>query len=169
MSFLVGIQLLSYNFKIAQQPASCIILPPKTIIINIPQQILESFRSKRKKEDEYQVWYFVFTFIFLLTNVIIMLLLVFLNLVFTCFQRKICMRSPIMLYMDDILYKDDILILNFWWVTGTKPTFVHLVLMKTTLPKNFPPTLKLLSWSTKHVDYDQANKLLDDFRITFKQ
>ena len=27
-------------------------------------------------------------------------------------------------------------------------------------PKNFPPTLKLLSWSTTHVDYDQANKLL---------
>jgi len=36
----------------------------------------------------------------------------------------------------------------------------NLVLMKTTLPKNFTPTLKLLSWSTMHVDYDQANKLL---------
>ena len=83
----MGIQLLSCTFKIAQS-ATYLYDFATYKYNNIPQQILESFRSKSKKEDEYQVWHFVFIFIFLLTNVICLTFMFLALVFFYMFSRK---------------------------------------------------------------------------------
>lgn len=140
--FLMVIQLLSYSCQIAQQPATCMILPPTSIII-FPKKYVRALdpRTRKKLSTSFVSkrsgtlfsplsscsWMSFVTFMFL-------------TLGFYMFSRKnlcyVCYNDVYGWHTTQRRYPND-----FWWVGGTKLTFVNLILMKRTFPQNFPPTL----------------------------